>query len=636
MAFTIFNYNGLGPHKQSIYELGMAIQAIYYNNVGIATRLNNLLGTTTRQWTFQQTALPPSFAIFEQNEGFVIAFAGTVNWQQWVAHTAGFTGEFAAEYGCVCHSLWLRIWRNMKNQIRNALPANLTGKRLCLTGHSYGAGLLNFMSQDYINLIGADNVDLVTFASPRVAAWEAAWLAPARHWRMENENDLVISLPENRSAWWLGHAQPGGIGMGAAVTWSHNGQGVRLTRRGGFVLNSDASLDNHLNFVTATASMQNHALEQYLERLDLSFTADDNTSNTIPLRQIDQDLRKNPVVVPGNQNFNAINYIDINDVNLRSFLNAATQVNNQNVNAIKSVKTQSDAYLRAFTSNIGFTQGLNSNMAVIRCTFMFRAPDYGWSETIYNNANTLAAARTQAKTLGDKRFLLLGNPSGNINNPKLISGSAKLDGIRVSDDSIKGDSLVEVYGPSSGFSNGFGVPCDPMQTCLLVRLEAGTLHRRSLYLAGLPDDYVEDGQWKGAAMFTTRFDAWATELKNGSWGIFARDKAATKYVISNAVYTTNWSITTTGNHGLQSGDYVQISECAAPTELNGKHRVVVTSATTFEPIGTFTGGTFSGFGKVQKISKTFVPFDSVEIVRIANRQRGKGYSGPRGRARKKK
>lgn len=116
--------------------------------------------------------------------------------------------------------------------------------------------------------------------------------------------------------------------------------------------------------------------------------------------------------------------------------------------------------------------------------FFSNPPNLGFSEVWYSTAPDYASAMTLAK-----RYLNV--------RKELLGFGAFCIGIRVSDDTVKGDSQVYVPQPKEGSSTVYTAAddqADKAGMACLTRCEATPLHRRMFMLRGAPD-----------ALFDTRF-----------------------------------------------------------------------------------------------------------------------------------
>ena len=264
-------------------------------------------------------------------------------------------------------------------------------------------------------------------------------------------------------------------------------------------------------------------------------------------------------------------------------------------------------------------------MPLIRATFFFRDNnDYGWTETLYNQGDTLPEVKNRAQALKAFRIPLLGE-------------SATMMGLRVSDDLIKRDSLLD----DAPFRVGNSVlekagDNDIANTALNVRLEAGTLNRRVLYLRGIADEIVkEGGRYVPTAQFNGRFAAWVLALSGDGWSIKTRTDNPTPPNITTIAQdpgTGAVTFTTDANHGLTRNKAVVIKGIKGPSFLNGINRVFeVPTLTTFVVLSNRFLGFWFGTGTAQTLVYALRPSTGGRVMRATHRIAGRPSVPRRGR-----
>lgn len=275
-------------------------------------------------------------------------------------------------------------------------------------------------------------------------------------------------------------------------------------------------------------------------------------------------------------------------------------------------------------------------MPVFKCSFFFTQGGWGWSETHYTLKTDHAQALTELDTMRQFRTAILGKGSlPDDQNPFLQYA-------RVSQDDIPGDSRVAEYTLNAGTgSTGLG-QADIPNTCLLVRLEAGVLHRRSMYLRGIPDNIVtQGGQYTPYPGWTRPYNAWASYMTGGiraggGWGIRIPLNppalAGTIIDVVQAAHSKVVNVTTAALHGLTVGNIIVIKGRNVAW-LRGRHRVIgVTAANVFQisidaPVGQIVNGPL-----VYRIDPFgVIPYDTTVAERITHRITGRPFDQPRGR-----
>jgi Lipase (class 3) len=137
-----------------------------------------------------------------------------------------------------------------------------------------------------------------------------------------------------------------------------------------------------------------------------------------------------------------------------------------------------------FPSNM-FLSG-ESKMAgrYMKLSFFIKEDNYGPSENIYMDYGASPSGDIYALALYDATVIATVRRL-------LMSPSASIDEIRVSDDQVFGDSEVS---PLTGLTGQFSATPVGLPTfaCLLTRIEAGPNHRGRLFLRGLPGGVSSD------------------------------------------------------------------------------------------------------------------------------------------------
>jgi hypothetical protein len=264
-------------------------------------------------------------------------------------------------------------------------------------------------------------------------------------------------------------------------------------------------------------------------------------------------------------------------------------------------------------------------MAQIRATFFFKDDnDYGWTETIHNNAGDLRTAMVKAQALVPVRTACMGL-------------TASLVYIRVSDDLVKRDSLVFQVPVANSRNKPFDAgDSDIANTCLLIRLEASALIRRSLYMRGIPDNVVvKSGQFVATPGFQQALVQWGAKLVLDGWSIRSKDPLSPTVAINNVVQvpaTGVVTITTGAPHLLALPAIATIRGVRGSVEVDGSWQVLgIIDATNFtiqlhQLIRPWTGG-----GSVSKNQYLITGINNVIAVRASHRISGRPFDSPRGR-----
>lgn len=108
-------------------------------------------------------------------------------------------------------------------------------------------------------------------------------------------------------------------------------------------------------------------------------------------------------------------------------------------------------------------------------------------------------------------------------------------------------------------------------------------------------------------------------LGNGTWtSVTSATTATDKLSVSAATNATPIAITTTANHGLSTGDVVQINSVGGNTAANGTWIVTSTGLTTFTLDGSAGNGAYTTGGLVQNINFRCVKLASNTVTKLVS------------------
>lgn len=276
-----------------------------------------------------------------------------------------------------------------------------------------------------------------------------------------------------------------------------------------------------------------------------------------------------------------------------------------------------------------------NNMASMpRATFFFADGNYGASETHwYQTQNAdLTDVLSAAQSLGVLRQKILGQ-------------NVKMTYVRVSYDDTFRDSLERPANQAQLPAvppNQFGFPnSDNPYSNLLLRCESGSQYRKSLYLFGVPDDYIADQAFNPVAAWTDYFKGWTKQLMI-KWGFkcLNQDPAQNPHLpITNIVNGANGVAITVPNHNLATGTKIHVRQVKGTgTSPNGTWQALVVDVNTINLLGYVPNGIFAytGGGFVQKVVYAVEPYTNITIMRPTHRKRGLPFGLSRGRSRRKK
>ena len=272
---------------------------------------------------------------------------------------------------------------------------------------------------------------------------------------------------------------------------------------------------------------------------------------------------------------------------------------------------------------------------------------YGWSETLWSLiATDFPTLQMSVNTYIEYRQKLLGT-------------GVLIPEIRMSDDSVSGDSRI-VLGPATAVyvvvaPNGdrvselsmpdcysFASAC-PVDTSFQFELHCGTLYRGSLFLGGMPSSQID--QWTLENNFTPGFQDRINAFGNlftvdaGQFALSVLPKgpdAPTKNITGISFVGGVVTVTVTA-HGYSSGNKVRINGVVV---RGGRFScsnlpITVLSADTFSlptydrPLPT----AYIGGGLVAVLNRTLKRIDSSSYGVVTHRKRGRFFNQRRGRVR---
>lgn len=275
-------------------------------------------------------------------------------------------------------------------------------------------------------------------------------------------------------------------------------------------------------------------------------------------------------------------------------------------------------------------------MPIWKANYFFTQRKQGWSETWYLDRSAAGSALEAMKNIMPLRVALLGGVGLGASDPRL-------EEIRVSNIAVDRDSLVYAVPPGDQFNSALLGVADNPNLCLLVRLEAGALYRRSWSLRGFPDSLItNNGIYVADAAWQPRFDAFITAVRNRLLGMVAWDRAAPIVAISaigppDPVVKNLVTITTAAPHGLIVGDRFKIISAPGTSNLRGTWTVFslgLGNIFTFFSRKEY-GGAYIGGGRLTKKTPAFFNFDNAEIERASHRITGRPFDLSVGRRRKR-
>lgn len=270
-------------------------------------------------------------------------------------------------------------------------------------------------------------------------------------------------------------------------------------------------------------------------------------------------------------------------------------------------------------------------MAVYKCTLIFNQDRNGWTETYYTIAATFAQATSYLDTMVAYRQTMLGK------------GSA-LEAYRLSDENVIGDALLRPI-PWTDADGKAGVTDTPWNSAL-IRLEAGSLYRRSLFLRGLPDEWIQkdDVTFRDKLIpdFRSALDKFfqaITSLRPFHLKVLKKDNVSPNGVAITTLSADpvdNYTICTAPLHECQTGQKCLIRKFIGPDAglLNRSWNVISVDgdavkislkfASMQAPLDNYNG-------KIIARNTDYVPITLARFMRFTSRKTGRAFFVSRGR-----
>lgn len=272
-------------------------------------------------------------------------------------------------------------------------------------------------------------------------------------------------------------------------------------------------------------------------------------------------------------------------------------------------------------------------MPFFRVQFFFNLSAYGWSETMFTEGATHSGAFLRAQEYAEHRR-------------KFMASNVVLKGIRISDEDVRGDSYVEQLNYTSTMTEP-APASDEAWTCLLIRLEATTLHRRNLFASGIPDiwaGYTTAAISPATAVGTINLaiQDWLNHVASGVWrikNIVPEGQVPFRLIVRITGGPTRTRITFAPTPTpIQDRQEVRIEGIDDPRyeHLNGAHVARQVTDDSFEIAAASPDGQAIGEGRYRPIFHEYTEIDDAKFLRIGHRDRGVGnFLRPRGRQRNK-
>src|SRR6516164_123454 len=246
----------------------------------------------------------------------------------------------------------------------------------------------------------------------------------------------------------------------------------------------------------------------------------------------------------------------------------------------------------------------------------------GWTEVWYFAGLSIDMALTGADAYARARNPLLGANAGII-------------GVRVSDEAFFGDSFVKVYQTGDLPGPDSTINCAPAFNCVDVRCEAGSLYRRTLFVRGLPNYFVDTHTPGPQGNWPISFATWSAAAIAVPVCLRVLDPKGPAAYTQIASYAPSGAdiIVSSPGHGLIAGDRVKLTKTGY--EVLDKTFVVLSA-----DLNTFTvhprfqpvTSVITLQGRWRKLEYIYPPITSTILGRVRRRAAGRPFGLLRGRS----
>lgn len=266
-----------------------------------------------------------------------------------------------------------------------------------------------------------------------------------------------------------------------------------------------------------------------------------------------------------------------------------------------------------------------------KVTYIFNFGRNGWSETWYQaTSDNLDQVMILARQVATKRAALLAK-------------GASLEAIRVSDEQVSGDSILETTPNKLATTEASTKDPDTAWNCWLGRATSGSLYRRSVWFRGAPDEWII---WDPTTLKFAPVPTFAKAVADFE-AILVKNVFAIKALGKELAFSPitkiskieegvggKYKITATA-HGFVNTDSVRVYGVKGDniSDVNGVWEVFNATADTFEiPLNVSVGFLYKGGGKVRVRKYKYPQIDFLEYVRAAKRDTGRAFFVTRGRS----
>lgn len=253
------------PDFTALAQQAALVSCLYQND---RVRAEQLLGTdgTILAWVFREDSWPPSYCVIQSGAGrYFVVVAGTTNIRQVVGHV---NGTFWRRYNGpaqLANGQWLDVSETLGAEVRSALPSDLGGATVHLSGHSYGGAVALPVAIDTRVSLGTPSVQLMTIGAPKAFSDRYNGVLPTPYYRFASNRDVVSYLPPSGSDAGVDVWNNPVLWLVAPVDWQHYGEGRYLNWNG--VYDDTTPPPDPLPTGVSVSPVGEHLLRNYWGRL---------------------------------------------------------------------------------------------------------------------------------------------------------------------------------------------------------------------------------------------------------------------------------------------------------------------------------------------------------------------------------
>lgn len=606
MALNNFYWKGNDLDPMAALQQLLLLKALALNKRDAAQIvLNRTGGGEILAWHWLEATWPPSWAMFKQEGTGCLVFNGTTNLPQIAGHLWGATGTpLIGEIDIFTHSVHYKVWQELFNQIRDAIPPE-GFDRFLISGHSYGGALAHLTAiatHEGHSLADTATTQLLTFGQPRTFT-SGLRTHPFKYFRVVNGNDPVPILPPVRTALVLGLGKlkftkfmtHNALWLGYGDPWRTAG-GTVFTRNS---TDGNSTLDDLHNW--STQFFPDHFLDNYMISTQgwLRASKQNSWNYDLVLDTLGYELRndkpiQNPDVVLPQATYIVAKVA--NDVYQSTAGSLWTQENLQFTQALVAGVTD-------VTTRTGANKGERRRTMASgywRCTAFIGNSKNGDSQSVVLNrplvgSDTIQTIVQLGMNWAHQRALLFGFNGAAGLTVRKDQGCPAITYLRVSDalnPRITKLTSLPLFG-FTGFAVADNTAADRLSTSVSFRMygqRADGLNEFANHcIVGQPDTVCKAGVYDGANVNLTSvqtwdgqfraYITWLTNQANGLWGFMGQSAAQPNRAATGATLNAQglWQVSV-DTTGWAKGDTVLITRANA-AGFNGQSKIDIVSPT---------------------------------------------------------